>query len=60
MMSYVLCMVNDTIDKLVQLICFDNCETVPMSYLDKYGKTSNVKHLFSGDAVTAVTPCDLY
>ena len=44
----------------MQLICFDNDETLPMSYFDKDGKTSNFKHLFSGDAVTAVTPCDLY
>ena len=44
----------------MQLICFDNGETLSMSYFDKDGKTSNVKHLLSGDAVIAVTPWDLY
>ena len=39
----------------------DNDETLPMISLDEDEKTSNFKHLFSGDAITVVvTSCDLY
>ena len=44
----------------MQLICFDNDETLPVSYFDEDEKILNFKHLFSGDAITVVIPCDLY
>ena len=44
----------------MQLICLDNDETLPVSYFDEDEKTSNFKHLFSGDVTNVVNPCDLY
>ena len=31
-----------------------------VSSYDEDENTSNCKHLFSGDAITVATPCDLY
>ena len=44
----------------MQLICLDNDETLPMSSFGEDEETSNFKHLFSGDAIIVVIPCDLY